>query len=284
MVGRMRASVPHGKRLDESLQLIYEKVRQNSAMGVEALSFVAKHYDISYETVHRACRKYYQQEMLDPSFSLTFPQFLQLMREALGKSGGGDLKHGTVDQARDLARRFQIYDATCITPRRGSPAKTKLLVIPPKDIEDTSWGPKPEASMMFRGRTPLDTGLVTPRRLKTASFLPTTLNLTASARRTGDSHLLFPNGPLRNLSSASGPKGYDIPATWHSEYMDLGRFYSDGQDLNAAGTFVPLSKFPAHQKFETESSEIGRASRRLSTGQLHEPPVRHPAEPRGMHA
>ena len=121
MVGRMRASVPHGKRLDESLQLIYEKVRQNSAMGVEALSFVAKHYDISYETVHRACRKYYQQEMLDPSFSLTFPQFLQLMREALGKSGGGDLKHGTVDQARDLARRFQIYDATCITPRRGSP-------------------------------------------------------------------------------------------------------------------------------------------------------------------
>lgn len=281
----MRASVPAGKRLDESLQLIYEKVRQNSSMGLEALNFVAQHYNISYDTVQRVCRKYYQEEMLDPSFNLTFPQFLQLMREALGKSGGGDLKHGTADQARDLARSFQIYEATCATPRRGGSAKIKLPSMPPAEIEDLSWGPRPESSVLglSRGRTPLDTGLVTPRRLKTASFLPTTLNLTASARRTGDSHLLFANGPLRNLTSASGPHGYDMEGTWKSEYMDLGRFYNDGQDLKAAGTFVPLDKFPAHQKFETESSEIGRASRRLSTGQLHEPPVRHPAEPRGTH-
>ena len=275
----MRASVPQGKRLDESLQLIYEKVRQNSSMGVDSLNFVAQHYDISYDTVQRVCRRYHQQEMLDPRFSLTFPQFLQVMREALGRTGGGDLVHGTADQARDLARSFQIYDATCVTPRRGRTGKPRLPSMPPKEVEDTTWGPQPEASS--RGRTPLDTGLVTPRRLKTASFLPTTLNLTASARRTGDSHLLFLNGPLRNLTSASGPKGYDIASTWHSEYMDLGRFYSEGRDLSAAGTYVPYSKFAAHQKFETEASEVGRASRRLSTGQLQEPPVRHPAEPRG---
>ena len=63
--------------------------------------------------------------------------------------------------------------------------------------------------------------------------------------------------------------------------MDLGKFYGDGADFSTAGEYTTQFKFPAHSKFETEATEIGRASLRLATGQLHEPPVRHPAEPRG---
>ena len=282
MVGTMRGSAPAGRRLDEQLALMYDRVRSNGSMGITALNFVAQHFSIPYDTVHRVCRKYHQEAITDPSFSLTFPQFTQIMRDALGKLGGGDLDHGTVDQARDLARSFTIYDATGTSPGRMQTKRGLGLYKMNKEVEDISWGPMNEDDS--RGRTPLDTGLVTPRRLKTASFLPTTLNLTWSANRRGlcesarDSHFRFASTHRSTVSSHGGRGKSD---TWHSEYMDLGKFYGDGADFSTAGEYTPQFKFPAHSKFETEANEIGRASRRLATGQLHEPPVRHPAEPRG---
>jgi hypothetical protein len=281
MVGTIRASVPAGKRLDEQLQLIYERTRRNGSMGVKSLNFVAQHFNISYESVHRVCKKYHQAAMLDPSFALTFPQFTQIMREALGKTAGGDLDR-TSDQARELARTFTIYDATGTTPGRLRTARAKLPRMQAKEVENSTWGPQDDD----RGRTPLDTGLVTPRRLKTASFLPTTLNMTWAGRNTsrihGESHIMFSNTP-RNLSSrGSASQDWGGKTDWHSEYMDLGKFYSGDVDFKSAGEYVPFAKFPVHKKFETEANEIGRASRRLKTGQLHEPPVRHPAEPRGQ--
>jgi len=281
-------SVPAGRRLDEQLQLIYQRVLSNGSMGVQALNFVASHFDIPFETVHRVCKKHHQQAMaVDPSFTLTFLQFSQIMREALGKAGGGDLEHGMVEHARGLARSFTIYDATCTTPGRVRMAMAaKLPKVSVRETEDNSWGVS-DSDNGSRGRTPLDTGLATPRRLKTASFLPTTLNLTWSARRTGDSHIMF--APACNVASSRGSSFRDLNSlnsTWHSEYMDLGKFYGDDStatcDLNTAGEYVPPSNFPVHKKFETEANEIGRASRRLATVQLHEPPVRHPAAPRGL--
>lgn len=255
-------------------------------MGVKALNFVAQHFNISYDTVHRVCKRYHQEAMLDPSFALTYPQFTQIMREALGKMAGGDMDHGTSDQARDLARNFTIYDTTGTTPVRLRTARDKLSRMPAKQVEDSTWGPQDDDSAS-RGRTPLDTGLVTTRRLKTASFLPTTLNMTWAGRNTsrihGESHIMFSSTP-RNLSSrGSASQHWGGKTDWHSEYMDLGNFYSGDVDFESAGEYMPLTKFPAHKKFETEANEIGRAlRRRLKTGQLHEPPVRHPAEPRGQ--
>ena len=84
MGGRtQRALAPAGKRLDEQLALTYERVRGNGSMGVQALEFVASHFNIGHDAVHRVCRKYHQEEMQDPSFALTFPQFTRIMREAL---------------------------------------------------------------------------------------------------------------------------------------------------------------------------------------------------------
>jgi hypothetical protein len=277
-----RSNAPVGKRLDEQLALTYEKVRRNGSMGMQSLEFVASHFNISHDAVHRVCRRYHQEEMQAPSFALTFPQFTRIMRETLGKTGGGDLQHGTVDQARGLARSFTIYDATATTPGRLRTANLRLARKPIKEVEDTSWGPVGDDGGS-RGFTPLDTGLATPRRLKTASFLPPTLNLTWSARRPNlcegarDSHFLFANVP-RNVKSSHSKL---LSNMWQSEYMDLGKFYSEETDFSTAGEYVPASKFHEHTKFETEANEIGRANRRLKTGHLLEPPVRHPADPRG---
>ena len=310
MVKGTRASAPAGKLLDEQMQLVYERVRQNGSMGVSALAFVAQHFNISYDTVERVCKKYHQGAMIDPSFSLTFPQFTQIMREALVKTGGGDLDRGMADKARDLSRNFVIYDATTCTTS-GSREGIRAMVPkkkPAKEVEDSTWGPLDDNSnvrielLSSRGRTPLDTGLVTPRRLKTASFLPTTSNLTWCARQLpagiprelrygtrlhGDAHILFPNVPHDVPSSyGSGHKKFflqpgSLDDTWKSEYMHLGKFYTDGVDFSTAGEYVSAPKFSVHRKFETEANEIGRVTRRLSTGQLDEPPVRHPADPRG---
>ena len=305
-----RASAPAGKLLDEQMQLVYERVRQNGSMGVSALAFVAQHFNISYDTVERVCKKYHQGAMIDPSFSLTFPQFTQIMREALVKTGGGDLDRGMADKARDLSRNFVIYDATTCTTS-GSREGIRAMVPkkkPAKEVQDSTWGPLDDNSnvrielLSSRGRTPLDTGLVTPRRLKTASFLPTTSNLTWCARQLpggiprelrygtrlhGDAHILFPNVTHDVPSSyGSGHKKFFLPPgslddTWKSEYMHLGKFYTDGADFGNAGEYVSAPKFSVHRKFETEANEIGRVTRRLSIGQLDEPPVRHPADPRG---
>ena len=294
-VGTYPSAVPAGKRLEAGLALAYEKVRQNGSMGVKELEYVAQTFDVKHETVRRIARKYHQEAMLEPSFSLTFPQFSTIMRESLGLSGGGEDGVDLLRMATLLTRKYTVFDATCTTPNRIRSA-ARVPAMPKRDAVDSAREP-PKTGSSSVLHTPLDTGLATPRRLKTANFLPTSLNLTLSAKkRTGEYAGLGSRGSsqsqhfrphdtscavpridiIRGASAERGPGtdnhwfGDNVSAlpdsgVWRSIYSDLGSFYGTGVSIDKAGQFRPSSSFPPHTKFESEAQELGRFARKIQS-------------------
>lgn len=98
--------VPVGQQLDEQLKLIYTQVTRNSAMDLKTLLFVASNFRTDPNKVKEAYNKSYAG--LDKG--LTRPQFMGVMRQALGRAEGGDCD-GMVDRAINISRTFNILDA-----------------------------------------------------------------------------------------------------------------------------------------------------------------------------
>lgn len=98
--------VPVGQQLDEHLRLLYAQVTRNSAMDLKTILFVASNFRADPNKV----KEVYNRQFAGLQKGLTRPQFISVMRQAMGRADGGDCS-GMVDRARDVSRTFNILDA-----------------------------------------------------------------------------------------------------------------------------------------------------------------------------
>ena len=213
------------QRLDEQLRLTYSQVTKNGCMDLKNVMFVSHTFRVSPFTAREAYNRFYP----GAHNGLTRAQFVHVMRESMNRGGGGD-GEGLTDRALSLHRSFAIPDAPLDASRRpttGRPvqAKAKLtgstgggrpgkpgqaavsqLADNIRSLESTltrslestlvrgsQKGTPPAATTRF-----LD-GSVTPRRISTASFIPSQRNLTLAAQRPSTS-----DGRAVNLRGIGG--------------------------------------------------------------------------------
>jgi len=195
--------LPGGQRLDEQLRMAYQQITKNSAMDLKNVMFISHSFQASPFQAKEAYNRFYP----TAHNGLTRSQFVHIMREAMSRSGGGEVG-GLTDRGRSLHRTLAISDAPLDVSRCPVTLRPRAqLSVPTKLSVATGWGEEATAgnevspvahiadgirsleSILVLRETQHGTpsrflqGSVTPRRISTASFVPSQRNLTMAAKR-----------------------------------------------------------------------------------------------------
>ena len=264
---------------------------KNACMDLKRVMFVAHTFRVSPFTAREAYQRFYPAA----HNGLTRAQFVHVMRESMNRGSGGD-GEGLTDRGRELHRTFAIPDAPLDASQRPTPfkhakAKSKLFVTAAWDrpgkadqgivsqladnirsLESTIVLRESQKSTLAAASRFLD-GSVTPRRISTASFIPSQRNLTMAARRptTSDGRAVNMRGTGGNVMGLYGKTPFSRDQSGESGLATWNARTGGGSIKNPFSSVASTRPRTANEMGRTGKVKLGAtASQEAESGRLSE--------------